>query len=110
MPSDRPRVAWDADVLLSYIDGEAERLPILDELLRQSRAGEIELVTSALSQVEVAFASSEAESETLDPEIEERIDELWTPSSPVHVVEFHPAIAQAARDLLRQAVATASVV
>lgn len=76
MPDESARVYWDANVLLSYVDGDADRLPTIEELLRQARASEIEIVTSALSQVEVAFAGSEKHDRALDPEAEERIDEL----------------------------------
>lgn len=58
MPDDDSRVYWDANVLLSYINGVADRVPIIEELFRQARAGEIELLTSSVSRVEVAFAGS----------------------------------------------------
>lgn len=105
MPAEGRLVYWDADVLLSYIDGDAERLPTIDELLRRARAGNIELVTSVLSQAEVAFASEEKEAGQLDPAIEANIDELWKPASPITLVEVHPAIVRSARDLIRSAVA-----
>lgn len=105
MPDERPRVYWDANVLLSYVDGDADRLPTVEELLRRSRARELELVTSALSQVEVAFAASEGEDETLDPHAESRIDELWKPGSPIALVEFYPAVAREARTLIRESLA-----
>ena len=55
-----PRVYWDANVMLSYLNAVPERLPVIEELLRQSRAAAIEIVTSALSIAEVAFAQSAA--------------------------------------------------
>jgi len=61
MPGEPRPVYWDACVLLSYINEVTERVSVIDELLRQSRAGEVRLLTSALSQVEVAFAASEKE-------------------------------------------------
>lgn len=104
MPDESSRVYWDANVLLSYVDGDPDRLPTIEELLRQARAREIEIVTSALSQVEVAFAASEKEGQALDPAAEERIDELWKPSSPIALVEFYPALAREARRLIRDAI------
>ena len=59
MPDEPRRIYWDANVPLSYINGVAERVPIIDELFRQARAGEIELLTSAISRVEIAFVQSE---------------------------------------------------
>ena len=49
-----------------------------------------------------AFAASEGENETLDPEAETRIDELWKPGSPIALVEFYPAVAREARTLIRE--------
>jgi len=105
MPDERERIYWDADVFLSYVDGDEDRLPIIDELIRRCRAGEVELVTSALSQVEVAFGSQEKEDEALDPAVDEKINELWRPGSPFTVVEFYPAVAEEARVLIRSALA-----
>lgn len=104
MPAEA-RIYWDANVLLSYIDGDQERLPPIEELLRRGRAGEIELVTSTLTQVEVAFAASEREAAELDDEIETAIDELWLPGSPIKVVELHAAVARQARALMRSELA-----
>jgi predicted nucleic acid-binding protein len=101
----RPRVYWDANCLLSYLDGDEDRLPDLDELLRQARAERLELVTSALTQVEVAFGSREKEQSVLDPQVEAAIDELWTPASPIQLVEFYELIGREARTLMRWAVA-----
>ncbi len=83
MPGESRRVYWDACVLLSHINKIAERVSVIDELLRQSRAEEVELLTSALSQVEVAFAAAEKEHGALDPEVEQQITELWAPGSPI---------------------------
>ncbi len=88
MSDDAPRVYWDACVLLSYINRIADRFPIIDELLRQSRAGDIELLTSTISQVEVAFAVFEKQQGTLDPAVEQEIAGLWAPGSPLKAVEF----------------------
>lgn len=74
MPDDPRRVYWDANVPLSYLNGVPDRVPILDELFRKARAGEIELVTSAISRVEIAFIQSERDAGTLDQETEDAID------------------------------------
>lgn len=108
MPVDVPRVYWDSNVLLSYVDGDQDRLPTIEELLRRGRAREIELVTSAMSQVEVAFAGHEKDEGTLDREVDASIEELWSPASPIALVEFHPALAREARQLIREAVAADS--
>lgn len=87
MVGDVPRIYWDTCVFLSYINGIADRLATVDELLNRARAGHFELLTSSLSHAEVAFASIEKENGQLDPAIEESIDELWRPGSPIRTVE-----------------------
>jgi predicted nucleic acid-binding protein len=89
----RPRVYWDANCLLSFVDGDEDRLPDLDELLRQCRAGQLEIVTSTLTQVEVAYGTEERSQQTLDDEVKAAIDELWRPASPIQLVEFYELIA-----------------
>lgn len=101
MPGDEPVIYWDSNVLISYLDGDEDRLPIIDELFRRSRAREIDLITSVVSQVEVAYIASEKEGGALDPQIEQSINELWIPASPINVVELHELIATRARELIR---------
>jgi predicted nucleic acid-binding protein len=105
MADELQRVYWDACVLLSYINGIAGRVEVIDELLNRARAREFELLTSSLSHAEVAFAEIEKEQGKLDPEIENQIDDLWRPGSPVTTVEFHDLIGLEARALMRQGIA-----
>lgn len=98
------RIYWDACVFLSYINGRADRLPTIDELLNQARAGKFELLTSSLSHAEVAFAEIEKSEGKLDPEVEAKIDDLWKPGGPVTSVEFFDLIGLEARDLMRQGI------
>jgi predicted nucleic acid-binding protein len=104
MPDKPRRIYWDACVPMSYINAIPGRVPIIDELLRQARAGEIEIVTSVLSRVEVAFAASEKSAGALDAEVAQKIDGLWDEGSPIVVVEFHALIADRARNLVRQGI------
>lgn len=98
-----PIVYWDANVFLSYINGVADRLPDIDALLAKSGA-EFQIVTSALSIVEVAFGKIEQDGRALDEETERKIDALWEPPSPIQLAEFYPLLAHEARALIRQAV------
>ena len=59
MPTDAACVYWDACVVLSYINADSERLPVLEELLAEARRGEARIVISALSVGEVALAAEE---------------------------------------------------
>src|SRR5437762_1775954 len=88
MPEQRPRVYWDANVLLSFINGAPDRLPDVETLLLEAEKDTIELLTSALSIVEVAFGAAEQNQHKLDEETKQRIDKLWVPTSPIKLVEF----------------------
>ena len=106
MPESRKAIYWDANCWLSYINGIADRLPILDALLdaSSSERGGIRLYTSALSKVEVAFSTEEQERKALDAETEKRIENLWGDPDALVIVEFHEGIEQAARGLMRDAI------
>jgi len=101
--TDRPdvRLYWDANCFLSYVNGIPDRLPDLDALLAEANRGEVEILTSTISIVEVAFGQAEQDNKQLDPDVETALNELWSPSSPIDLVEFYPQIAQRAKDLMR---------
>ncbi len=101
MPEQKPRIYWDSCVFLSFINGLAERLPDIETLLLEAEKDTIELMTSTVTIVEVAFATAEQNQHALDEDTKERINKLWTP--PVKLVEFHRLIAEDARDLIRRA-------
>ena len=101
MSNDVRRLYWDACVFISYIEATAGRVETISELLDQARRGDIEVITSVASRVEVAFAKHERDGGRLDPAVEEAIDELWSPSSPIKPVELDGLIANRARDLIR---------
>ncbi len=104
MPDEPRRIYWDANVPLSYLNGISERVPIIDELLRQARAGEIELLTSAISRVEIAFIQTEERTGALDEQAEAMIDAFWYPGGPIKTVELYDLIEHKARALIRQGV------
>ena len=96
----RFRSYWDACAFLSYVNGDKDRFPDLENLLEAAHEGTVEVVTSAVSIVEVARGAQEQVGK-LDDSAVARIDALWRPHSPIKLVEFHSAIAYAARDLIR---------
>jgi predicted nucleic acid-binding protein len=104
MPDEPRRVYWDSNVPLSYLNAVPDRLPVIEELFAQARAKEIELLTSSISRVEVAYIQSEKDSGQLDQATEDAINNLWAPGSPIKPVEFYDLIADKARALMRQAV------
>lgn len=103
MPGER--LYWDSCVPLSFINGTPERLPVIEEIFRMARRGEVELLTSVLTQTEVAFGASEQAGGQLDAAVEEKIDGLWTPSSPLKPVEFYDLVARDAMGLIRRGLA-----
>lgn len=95
---------WDACVFLAAIIGESGRESAVRSLLELCENGKIEIYTSLLSVTEVAFAQDEREKQELNPEIENAINELWCPSSPIKIVEFYDTIAISAKQLIREAI------
>lgn len=107
MPNEPVPIYWDAPVWLSYINGEDDRLPVLDAILADSSSDKatVKIHTSTVSQVEVAFAKTEEDNKSLDPDVEEKIDQLWADRNTLQVLEFHAGIGTEARNLMRSAVA-----
>ena len=99
MGSGRRRIYWDACVWLSYINGYPDRQPILDTLLADSasRVGDIHIVTSTVSQTEVAFALVELKDQAPDQVVEAAIDSLWKDTTAITLIEYHPVITLDAR-------------
>ena len=105
MPDEPKTIYWDSNCFLSYMNEIAGRFEILTDLLQKSLAGDVRIYTSNLSQVEVAFSSLERERQTLYPEVESQINELWSDRRPINSVEFNVSIGLAARGLIRGSVA-----
>lgn len=104
MPDEVRRIYWDSCVPLSYLNDDPSRVPTIEELFKQARAEEIELLTSAVSRVEVAFVQSEKADGVLDAEAEEAIEAFWSPGSPIKTVEFYDLIADSAKALIRKGI------
>ena len=100
------QVYFDADVLLSYVNDDADRVPTIEALLDEGRKAvpEIEIFTSEISIVEVAFGAAEQQRRALDDETEGRINSLWMPGSPVRMVEYYRLIGDDAKSLIRLAI------
>lgn len=98
------RVYWDANVFLAYINGDADRLPDIEGLLDDAKAGRLEILTSTLTQAEVAYGAEEQTTQTLSSDVEEAISSFWHPDSPIKLVDFYPQIAAGALGLMRTAV------
>jgi predicted nucleic acid-binding protein len=97
MPVSLRRIYFDACVLLAYIGNEAGRADIVQALL-----DEIEILTSVLSITEVAYGAQERD-DGLTAEGEAAIDTLWTPASPITLVDISQTLAREARSIIRAA-------
>lgn len=98
------RYYWDACIFLSYLNGVRNRVPVIEDFLSRSRRGEIAIVTSTLSLVEVAFGAVEKDTGKLDGDTERKIDKLWADRKAIKLVEVHQLLYRDARELIRFAV------
>ena len=106
MPDEPKRlIYWDACVFLSYINKHAGRFEVIAAVLEDAEPadGEIELITSFLSVVEVAYGLTEQQGKVLSADVEAKIDKLWLPDSPVKPVEVYWHVTTDARGLIREA-------
>jgi len=70
-------IYWDSSVFLHYIEGTAKWMSILDALIDEaSKTGNLVIVTSTFSIVEVAYAKVEKSGRTLDPGVVAGMDAL----------------------------------
>lgn len=107
MPDIPRMIYWDSSVFLHYMEGTSKWMSILDALIDEaSKTGNLVIVTSTLSIVEVAYAKSEKSGRALDPAVVAGMDALWGDRSAVQLVEFDQVIARDARSLLRRSVET----
>jgi predicted nucleic acid-binding protein len=102
MPANPRRIYFDACVFLAFVGNEEGRADTVQALLDEARRGEIEIVTSVLSIAEVAFGAHERD-HGLTEAGEEAIEQLWTPASPVTLVDVSQAVARNARNIIREA-------
>ena len=107
MPDGPRMIYWDSSVFLHYIEGSPQWMSILDSLLDEaSKTGNLVIVTSTLSIVEVAYAKKEKSGRVLDPAVAAGMDALWADRSAVQLVEFDQVIGRHARGLIRRSVET----
>lgn len=99
------RIYWDACCFISYINGHAERLPVLQAILEAAfkSGGNLQIVTSVISKVEVAFTATEKLQRQLNASEEERIQKLLMDTSVVALAELHELVADRSAQMVRQA-------
>ncbi|MCY4101648.1 MAG: type II toxin-antitoxin system VapC family toxin [bacterium] len=102
MPDKVPRVYADANVLLAYVANEANRADTVQSILEDARQARVELLTSVLSITEVAYVQTDSGVD-ISLASDAAIDELWTPTSPVALVDISETVAREARRVIRRA-------
>ena len=102
MPATQRRVYFDANVFLAYVGNEEGRSDTVQDLLQEARRSELEIVTSVLSIAEVAYGAHERD-HGLNDDSEEVIEQLWTPASPVTLIDVSKAVTRKARTIIREA-------
>ena len=89
---------------MSAINANRDRLPVIAAILDDCEQDNSEVYTSMLSITEVAFAGTEKQSRLLDDKIEEKIDKLWLPPSPVKLIEINEFVLWDAKALMRDSI------
>lgn len=95
------RVYLDSNVLIAYVANEEGRAGLVQSMLDDAQDEKIELLTSVLSITEVAYVATD-QNETYRIDSVESIDEFWTPSSPIDVIDISIKVAREARAIIRQ--------
>ena len=100
----KPTYYLDSCVLIDLIERPDSEEPAktISAAFAAADDGKINLVTSTLTIVEVTYAKQELERKSLDPIVEQKIEQLWHPaSSPIRLVDVHEIIVREALRLLR---------
>ena len=103
MSGDVPDLYLDSCVSMSYLNGDVDRVPHIDELFSRARRGQLRLHTSILALTEVAYIAEQLSRQTEGSIQDEMIDRLLQNRRLMHLVGFDRAIALQARRLVREA-------
>jgi predicted nucleic acid-binding protein len=94
---------WDANVFISYLNNDKDRIPVLEAILEVVESSKIaRIVTSVISKVEVAWVAQEKLTRILTRDEEHRIDEMWENDDIFEMVDFNNEIALTARKFMRE--------
>lgn len=92
------RVYWDSCVFIAFIQGEDGRADVIERLLRDAEEGRLQIVTSALTLVEV---SRLPDGPPITDEDDKRLQSYFEHRF-IHLVELNRFIAGQARRIARQ--------
>jgi predicted nucleic acid-binding protein len=102
MPESR-FIYWDANVFVSYLNNDKERIPTIEAILEVVESSKIDrIVTSVVSKVEVAWVAQEKINRVLTNDEEKRIDDMWENAEIFEMIDFSNDIALKARKLMRE--------
>lgn len=93
---------WDSCVFLAWLNDEAERAEVIQQLWDQLQKDGGRVYTSSLAMAEVAHIKEEKEQHHLRQDAESILDELWNDSK-IRIVEVHRHLVGEARLLMRKA-------
>jgi len=91
------RIYWDSCVIIDYIQKKAGRIATLQEIIDEARAGDIQLVSSALSRAEVYKLDKE---DPLSSQEEKHIDSFFE-NTYIHIRDLDRFVAKHAADIAR---------
>ena len=99
-------IYWDANVFLSYLNNDKERIPTIEAILEAVESSKIDrIVTSVISKVEVAWVAQENMKRALSKDEEKRIDEMWENEELFEMIDCNNEIALMSRKLMRDGLA-----
>jgi predicted nucleic acid-binding protein len=96
-------IYWDANVFISYLNNDKDRIATLEAILEAADSSKTDrIVTSVVSKVEVAWVAQEKLRRVLTEDEERKIDDMWENEDVFEMVEFNNEIALKARKLMRE--------
>jgi len=107
MPANAPprHLYWDSCVFIDYFEATPNRLPLLEDLLREVKeTPDSQIYTSIITITELNHLAIKKSQGHLDQSFLSRVDAMWSDRSILTLVEFNQVIARIARDLSRQVI------
>ena len=101
MLGSRHVIYWDACCFVYLLNGDPLRGAALGHVYANAQAGQILLVTSTFSIVEVNHVVTEQLGAPPDPATEAGIDRFWNDRTSLQFIEFDFFVARTARTLIR---------
>lgn len=95
----------DSNVFLDLIElpKNDPKSVVIQSILQDGtkKVGRFKIVTSMITMAEVLYAKREKDGKAIDPSVEETIQMLWHPSSPVELIDVHELLVKEAVSLYR---------